>query len=243
MRLPTRKRSRAAMSADEAETDAHAEAPLAAAGVSDMVPLDLIAELVANGSLAPHLAAFSAPTEVSGWRARRAINLELELGSVLAVIEPSSAPTTLDTSNTKSLPLLLRAFRRPVTEERKTTLSALHGEQPLDAWAPTPVMHAARALMACGLNFHGPRILHRQSKSVPAVVKGRRYVVTRRTDTEPGTGSEQLCGVVLTVGQKDAGRDHAQLEGAVGSAAHIPQRSLRHRSPGVGNGGRSNHTG
>ena len=81
------------------------------------------------------------------------------------------------------LPLLLRAFRRVPGTDRPAQVSVLHGEQVLDDWAPATVMHAVRALAACDMRFEGPVMLHRTTASVPATLRGRRYVVTRRMET------------------------------------------------------------
>ena len=126
-RLPSRKRSRsAAVDEDEAGTDRPSAGDRSPTAPEHNLSLELLGELVQNGgTLSHHFHALYDGLHRPGCFARRRIEVEVEVGSVLATI---TAPTGNDAPSAgggatpaapESTSLLLRAFRPDVGARRR----------------------------------------------------------------------------------------------------------------------------
>jgi hypothetical protein len=168
-------------------------------GSASAVPLlvmpDLIAELVDNGSIAPHIRRLMLAAHVNTWRDRRGVAPELEVGSVVATVDPAPVPPPPADAATSSaaappaagVPFLLRAFRRaaPVTAAAPApapvVVHCATGPHPIDDWAPPSLLHVVKALRAGGLPLlHGPGVWIQPTDTVNVSVAGQRYTVSRR---------------------------------------------------------------
>lgn len=200
-RLPSRKRPRrefeSSANAEEAvESPANDDPRTAESGTGGVLPLlimpELIAELVENGSVAPHVKRLLLSGHRSSWRDRRSVAPEIEFGSSVATVEPDSAGdaaavTTGPRATAAAVPLLLRAFRRAPASAARGSAAApvvhhhcLAGPQPVDDWAPMSLVHVAKALRSSGLTLAGPRVCFQPTETTNASVGGQRYTVSRR---------------------------------------------------------------
>lgn len=171
---------------------------------------DLIAELVNNGSLAAHFRIIQGVEMRTGWRSSNMVEIEIECGSTLLVVDlqellsTNRDPTTkctLDHHPRPALPLLLRTFHRQsqqVGNQRNgLDLNANHVLVPvsrttLHDWAPVNVLHVAKALELCDFPLVGPVFIHQTHRivhvmpTVPAYLLSgiaTRYIITERHQT------------------------------------------------------------
>ena len=190
-KLPMRKRRRLSDPANVVVPDIESETkPVELPG--SLITLDLIQELVQNGSLACHFDKLQLFAHRSGWKGRSQLSTEVEFGSVMATVHavPVSRAGTED-GNVKSVPLLLRAFRKQSNDNpvnRRTQTTVQHAlwttTQPLDQWAPVTAMHVVRALGAAGVHFQGPQLHYSSIRSQVLSSKGRSYILARRQQTQ-----------------------------------------------------------
>lgn len=175
--------------------------PTTGPGSHTAVSLDLIAELVMNGTMAPHFASLYELTHEPSWLPRAAVEVEVEVGGTVATIaappptNDDAATTTAAAAgaSTAATPLLFRAFqRRRLQDSLGATPRPFGGNHclttgtyPLDDWVPPNVLHAVKALGLCGVAFVGPQVVFQSSSMVVMAVPSaqgppRRTHVARR---------------------------------------------------------------
>jgi hypothetical protein len=134
--------------------------PHGAPSARTLVTPDLIAEVIRNGTLAPHFAWLYQPLHDPSHRPK-ALEVEVEVSCMLFTIpvpvvegHPAAAAPL-----PQHRPLLLRTFRRH-SGPAATNHCLQGGNQPLDDWAPPAVLHAVKALQLCGVTLSGPVVTH-----------------------------------------------------------------------------------
>lgn len=184
-RLPSRKRSRQILEdiEDDEEapckggndlTSAQVLAPLRSrpgAGPTLVILPDLVSEIIRNGTVAPHLARLFLPTHASSWSPKRHMEVEVEVGCTLLPVSLEEPKNGNLHANGQADPphssFLMRAFRRVKPGHTSSALNhCLTGPSSLAEWAPPVVLHATKALEACGIHLEGPTIVHQLGKSV-----------------------------------------------------------------------------
>lgn len=204
-RLPSRKRTRSAeCAAEQADVSndvlpASMKDPLGGSSTAaTAVSLELLTELVQNGTMAPHFQQLYDSTHDPGFAARRHVEIEVEVGSVVAtVLSVNTAGRTAEgmagigtAGGTGDGGLLMRAFHRrkmqPPTTASAGRVSPSHcllaDTLSLEDWAPTNVIHAVKALAACGIHFQGPAVCLQTTDTVvtSAPLSGQPGGATRR---------------------------------------------------------------
>ena len=196
-KLPLRKRQRLDNDSPGGDGGVPREEAVLPEVPGTLITLDLIRELISNGSLSPHFTNLQLHTHRPGWLGRSHLYTEVEFGSVLYAVHvppPSSRIGPEDTNN-KHVPLLLRAFRRPGTapsmaRPHPVVLHALHiGAQSLEHWAPVSVMHVVRALSAAGVTL---RVVYKNVEPLSRCILPRKtdrfyvvYLIIRNRVTPP----------------------------------------------------------
>lgn len=178
-RLPLAKRPRR-----EPSEDSHTPAPSSSAGdilvdeqaYSSVVSLDLITELVCNGSLGPHFDALHTIHHRAGWRSKSRLTVEVEVGCLLAAVDVPAEARAGGSVAGGTLPMLLRAFRKQLPIGSEAASAPMHrARHPGGRPAPRHlgpgkrpesrrtrrdsdrVLHIASALAAAGLPLRPSR--------------------------------------------------------------------------------------
>lgn len=144
-----------------------------------------------NGLLSPHIKRLLRAMHGSTWRDRSQVEPELEVGSVVASVEPApprnhhqpAGTPTPTTSAAAAVPFLLRAFRRspPVTTGNNAVVNhCIAGFHAIDEWAPVSLLHVIKALRDCDMELHGPEVIVQPTETATASADGQRFVVSQR---------------------------------------------------------------